>query len=65
MERWARQPVARPSPRLHKSDEPLPDFVERAYAVEIAAAGASDDRRQVLGELVVALSCAGLQRDIE
>ena len=44
---------------------PLPDFVERAYAVEIAAAGASDDRRQVLGELVVALSCARLQRDIE
>jgi hypothetical protein len=50
---------------LHKSDEPLPDLVKRAYAVEIAAAGASDDRRQVLGGLVVALSCAGLQSDIE
>ena len=50
---------------LHKSDEPLPDFAKRAYAVETAAAGASDDRRQVLGELVVALSCARLQRDIE
>jgi len=44
---------------LHKSDEPLPDFVERAYAVEIAAAGASDDRRQVLGELVVLSAAPG------
>ena len=63
---WKGGPVSRSrgfaSP--HKDDEPLPDFVERAYAVELAAAGASDDRRQVLGRLVVALGCAGLHRDI-
>ena len=64
MERWARQPVARLRLACTRATNPLPDFVERAYAVEIAAAGASDDRRQVLGRLVVALGCAGLHRDI-
>jgi len=64
LERWAGQPVARLSPRRTRATNPLPDFVERAYAAEIAAAGASDGRRQVLGRLVVALGRAGLHRDI-
>ena len=65
MERWARQPVARLRLACTRATNPLPDFVERAYALEIAAAGASDNRRQVLGGLVLALSCARLQHDIE